>query len=127
MQNPFSSSAGYKFTSRAEILILARQTAARMAAHHGEVIRILLFGSFARGDFSARSDMDLLIILKSSTKPIRDRIADFLRDCPAYPTDVFPLTEEELRARLDEGDLFWTRALNEAIDCYPAPGSSAVI
>lgn len=91
-----------------------------MAARHSDVTR-LLFGSFARGDFSARSDMDLAIILKSSNKPLRDRIADFLRDCPAYPTDVFPLTEEELNSQLQERNPFWIRALAEAIECYPAP------
>lgn len=91
-----------------------------MAARNSEVLRVLLFGSFARGDFSARSDMDLLIVLKSSTKPVRDRIESFLQDCPAYPTDVFPLTEEELQTRLQEGDPFWTRALGESIECYRA-------
>jgi predicted nucleotidyltransferase len=80
----------------------------------------VLFGSFARGDFSAWSDMDLLIVLESSSMPIRDRIAEFLSDCGIYPTDVFPLTEAELQQRLQEADPFWTRALKEGITCYSA-------
>jgi hypothetical protein len=64
--------------------------------------------------------MDLLIVLRSSDKPIRDRIAEFLRYCGDYPTDVFPLTEEELRSRLQESDPFWTQVLREGIDCYVA-------
>lgn len=91
--------------------------AAQITAGNPEVTRVLLFGSFARGDFTARSDMDLLIVLKSSLKPIRDRIVEFLEYCKAYPTDVFPLTEEELQMRLQEGDPFWTQALREGIDC----------
>lgn len=94
--------------------------AARMAERHPEVRRVLLFGSFARGDFGARSDMDLLVILKSSSMPVRDRIAEFLKDCTAYPTDIFPLTEEELHERLQEQDPFWTRAMKEGIDCLSA-------
>ena len=94
--------------------------AARIAAGHPEVSRVLLFGSFARGDFSARSDMDLLIILKSSALSPRDRIAEFLKDCTGYPTDVFPLTEQEIRERLQELDPFWTRAMKEGIDVLPA-------
>jgi predicted nucleotidyltransferase len=47
----------------------------RIAANHPEVSRIVLFGSFARGDFGARSDMDLLVVLRSSDLSIRDRIA----------------------------------------------------
>jgi predicted nucleotidyltransferase len=117
MRSPFLRSADPKFVSREEILGIACTTATRIAARHPEVLRVVLFGSFARGDYSTRSDLDLLVILKYSDLPIRDRIAEFLRECDAYPTDVFPLTEEELQARLREGDPFWTRALQEGIDC----------
>ena len=99
------------------MLALARTMAVQIAARHAEVTRVLLFGSFARGDFSARSDLDLLIVLKSSSLPVTDRIGEFLKECAAYPTDVFPLTEEELRERLEQGDPFWLRAVGEAVDC----------
>ncbi len=89
--------------------------AARMAKRHPEIKAVVLFGSYSREDFSARSDMDLLVILKSSNMPIRERIAEFLKDCANYPTDVFPLTEDELDSRLRELDPFWTRAINEGI------------
>ena len=87
----------------------------RIAAGHPDVTRVLLFGSFARGDFSARSDLDLLIVLKRSDRATNNRIGDFLADCAMYPTDLFPLTEEELRDRMSEGNAFWTRALKEAV------------
>ncbi len=118
MQSPFLPSARPRFVNRSQILSLAKRTAKRIAANHPEVTRILLFGSFARGDFGTRSDMDLLIVLKSSDLPIRDRIAEFLKNCSEYPTDVFPLTEMELETRLKSSDPFWVRALREAIECY---------
>lgn len=93
--------------------------AARLAARDPEVRRVLLFGSFARGDFTPRSDIDLLVVLASSDLPVPDRIARALGACGSYPTDVFPLTEEELRQRLAAGDPFWTRAMAEGIECYP--------
>ena len=62
--------------------------------------------------------MDLLVILKSSSMPIRERIAEFLKDCAAYPTDVFPLTADELHSRLRELDPFWTRAIREGIRVF---------
>jgi predicted nucleotidyltransferase len=96
------------------MLALARTMAAQIAEKHADVTRVLLFGSWARGDFSARSDLDLLIVLKSSHLPVRDRIGEFLKDCTAYPTDVFPLTEAELQERLEEGDPFWTQAVRES-------------
>ena len=91
--------------------------AAQIQARHTEVTRVLLFGSVARGDFSAQSDLDLLIVLKSSSLPVADRIGTFLKECAAYPTDVFPLTEDELRERLERGDPFWRKAVREAVDC----------
>ena len=97
------------------MLALAKTMADRIAARRPDVSRVLLFGSYARGDFSARSDLDLLIVLKGSHRPWQDRIDDFLADCAAYPTDVFPLTEGELRDRVNEGQPFWTRALKEAV------------
>ena len=98
------------------MLAMARTMAARIAARHPDVTRVLLFGSCARGDFSAQSDLDLLILLKSSSLPVSDRIAEFLNDCTAYPTDVFPLTEGELQERLRDGDPFWTQAVKEAVE-----------
>jgi hypothetical protein len=46
---------------------------------------------------------------------LKGRIGDFLAECAAYPTDVFPLTEEELRDRVSEGAPFWTAVLKEAV------------
>jgi predicted nucleotidyltransferase len=91
--------------------------AARIRAAHPEVSRVLLFGSTARGDFGARSDIDLLVVLKHSDLDVRDRIGAMLPHCTEYPTDVFPLTETELDERLRGGDPFWTRAVAESIEC----------
>ncbi len=93
--------------------------AARIVARHGQVSRILLFGSYARGDHSARSDLDLLIILEESDVPMRERIDQFLPDAGAYPTDLLIYTEQEVQARLDEGDAFLARALKESLPLFP--------
>jgi|SRR5438552_11845948 len=118
MQNPFLRSATPKFANHSVLVNLAKKTAEQIAANHPEVNRIILFGSIARKDFSARSDLDLLIVLESSHLPIPERIAGFLEECSGYPTDVFPLTEAELESRLRDGDPFWVRALREGIECY---------
>jgi predicted nucleotidyltransferase len=119
MQNPFWNSAGPRFISRDKILNLARETAARIVSRHAEVIKILLFGSFAREDYGARSDLDFLIVVRHSGEPARERIGRFLAYAPAYPTDMLVYTERELQVRLSEGDPFLARALQEAIQLYP--------
>ena len=120
MHSPFFRSARPRFVNRHQLLALARTMAAQIRARHADVTRVLLFGSIARGDFSARSDLDLLIVLKSSALPVTDRISEFLQECAAYPTDVFPLTEDELRERLEQGDPFWLKAAREAVECAGA-------
>src|SRR6266571_168617 len=98
MQDLYSRSASRKFASRSQALSLAKTMAGRIAANHPEVTRIILFGSFVRQDFGTRSDLDLLIVLKSSRLPVRERVGEFLEECSNYPTDVFPLTEAELES-----------------------------
>jgi predicted nucleotidyltransferase len=102
------------------VLSLARETAARIAAAYPQVLRIIVFGSFARGDYGTRSDLDLLIILKESEKSMRELLGELLRFSPAYPADFVPLTQFELKSRLAEGDPFLSRAIAEGIILYPA-------
>ena len=119
MRNPFWSSAGPRFVDRDEVLGLARETARRIAARHSGVVKILLFGSFARADHGIHSDIDLLVILNDSERPILERLEDFLEDAPAYPTDMLVYTEQELQSRLSENNGFLSRAVREAIQLYP--------
>lgn len=118
MRNPFLSSAGPRFADREGVLTLARETAARIAAAYPQVSRIVLFGSFARGDYGTRSDLDLLVIFTETGKSQRELLAELLRFSPAYPTDFVPLTQFEVDARLAEGDPFLSRAIGEGIVLY---------
>jgi len=104
---------------RREILTIARQTALRIAREHPEVLKIILFGSFARGDYGARSDLDLLVVLAHSDQSPQQRYTDFLRCVSNYPTDLLVLTQADLASRQADDDLFLRRALREGILFYP--------
>ena len=119
MRNPFSSSAGPRFVDRNEVLSVARDTARRIAEKHFGVLRVLLFGSFAREDYGIHSDIDLLVIVSGSTKPVHERLADFLDELPAYPTDMLVYTEPELQSLMSEQNHFLSQALRESIQLYP--------
>jgi predicted nucleotidyltransferase len=119
MQNPFWNSAGPRFVDRDEIFLVAREAARRIAAKHQGVKRVLLFGSFARGDYGIRSDLDLLVIVSNADKAVHERLTDYLEDAPDYPTDMLVYTEHELRCRLAEENGFLCRAMREAIQLYP--------
>lgn len=58
--------------------------------------RVILFGSYARGDVSRRSDMDLAVIMDTD-KRFFDRYdqCEELYDIFGGGLDIFPYTEEE--------------------------------
>lgn len=73
--------------------------ARKVMAEDASVEKVILFGSLAGDTFTARSDADLLIVLKDSDLRFLDRIPRFLllfAGAPV-PTDVFPYTEEETK------------------------------
>jgi len=61
-----------------------------------EVEKVGLFGSYATDTYGPASDVDLLIILRESSKRFLDRIPDYLPDNLSVCCDVFLYTREEL-------------------------------
>ena len=60
-----------------------------------------MFGSFAEGTFAPGSDLDLLIVLERSDRPVRDRIPQYLPGAFPVGLDLFPYTRDELAALED--------------------------
>ncbi|HDD56728.1 MAG TPA: nucleotidyltransferase domain-containing protein [Nitrososphaeria archaeon] len=77
---------------------------------------IILYGSLARGDYTATSDADILII-SDKFKDIRiiDRMLDFLD--PSSPIDIEPrvLTTEEFKTLIKKRDRFASEVLRDGI------------
>jgi len=64
--------------------------------------KMIVFGSAAQGEFHAWSDLDLVIIKKTS-KPLLERIEEVLRLVrPRVGLDVLVYTPEEMEALVDE-------------------------
>lgn len=81
-------------------------------------LKVVLYGSFARGDHHALSDVDLIII-KETNRSFTDRIGDVLRLCRSK-VNIEPLvyTPSELERMLKEGNDFLETALKEGIVVY---------
>jgi len=61
--------------------------------------KIVLFGSYARGDYNSNSDIDLIFIVDNkdeSKRDIKHQIDRLLQD-RWLPTDIFVYTEDEFR------------------------------
>jgi predicted nucleotidyltransferase len=86
--------------------------------------KIILFGSYARGDFTRDSDVDLLIVMETRGRH-RPSLA-IRRQVPIeFGVDLIVLSEAQLRRRLKAGDFFLQEAIEQGKTMYEA-GDEAV-
>lgn len=83
--------------------------------------RIVVFGSFARGDTHEDSDLDLIVV-KETDERFVDRIGRVRDACQGIGVDVQPLvyTQVELDDLLARGSVFLETALEEGVVAYEA-------
>lgn len=80
--------------------------------------KILLFGSYARGEQDAYSDVDIVII-KETRKRFLDRLATvFEYVCPDYALDVLVYTPQEFAEMAARGNSFIERVQQEGVVLY---------
>ena len=85
-------------------------------AGYGPVEKILLFGSAARGEQDEASDVDLIIIKKTSQRFLERLLSVPLLPVPA---DVFMYTPEEFAQMQEHENPFILSALEDAVVVYP--------
>ena len=84
-------------------------------ARRPEVLKIILFGSMVNDRYAPGSDVDILVVISESDKPLRNRVPDYLPRRFPMGLDVFPYTVDEAnrlafpREALAEGKILWQR------------------
>jgi len=98
--------------------VIAREMVQRIL-EAGDPLRVVLFGTRARGDARPDSDYDLLVI-EPSSQPRYKRAAKYRRALiGVYPAkDIVVWTPEEVAEWRDVPNAFVTTALNEGIVLY---------
>jgi predicted nucleotidyltransferase len=82
--------------------------------------RIILFGSVARGDADADSDLDVLVI-KDTADSFVHRLEAMAELCPlGVHADILVYTPHELQQMVDDGNPFILKALCEGKIVYEA-------
>ncbi len=109
---------------RPDPALVSRAVTAIVRAYHP--LRIIVFGSFARGDTHEMSDLDLIVV-KDTDERFFDRIGRVRDACARLPIDVQPLvyTPAELADMLERGSDFLETALADGVVAYEAPDALA--
>jgi len=115
MQRTSSDSVKVVFADKDRVFRQLRRYVAELKRTRPEVERVGLFGSYATDTFGPASDVDLLIILRQSSKRFLDRIPDFIPDNLTVSCDVFPYTSEEVEKMKREGSNWIRHVLDEAV------------
>ena len=121
MPTAFLHSVEITFLNRDEVLEELKVLAQEILNQSDDILEISLFGSLARGHHAPGSDADLLIVLRDSDVPMRERIPRFLRlflQGP-IPVDVFPYTQQEIAERQATRDQWLAQILRDRIRLAP--------
>ena len=88
--------------------------------------KIILFGAYARDDFTPLSTIDILIIANSTLSFI-DRIKKAIKVCKGAMPPIEPIiyTPEELTQLENEGEVFLESAYNESIILFDKNDTTA--
>jgi predicted nucleotidyltransferase len=89
-----------KLHPRVRALKLAREVRTRLAEELGQPVRIIMFGSQARGDSTKESDIDLLVILPvidAKTTRLASDIAWEVGFDAGRVISVIPDTQEQMK------------------------------
>ncbi len=76
--------------------------------------RIIIFGSYARGDWTEDSDLDVLVVKETEERPF-DRIGSVSSMCwpRKLPMDIVVKTPDEIADELDRHELFTREIMRE--------------
>jgi uncharacterized protein len=108
-----SNSPPLKWPDWQTVLDGARAWAAHAAATVPEVLRIGVFGSYARGDWGVGSDLDLVAIVSRAAAPRLERASAWDTTTLPVPVDLLVYTSEEWQALLDSNSRFGRTARQE--------------
>ena len=95
----------------------------RRIVQAGDVLRVVLFGSRARGDLHPESDLDLLIVEESVEPRYKRSPKYYSATRGTFPArDIVVWTPEEIRAWAAVPNHFVTAAVREGRVLYERPG-----
>jgi predicted nucleotidyltransferase len=99
MRKVFTTLASSRFIDQAAVIEALRQQARHLKIQQVEVTAVYLFGSFATGTATPRSDADVVVEIPSGEAALRQQIRDAAFDIflgAPVPVDLFVMSSAEL-------------------------------
>ncbi|MDD2455471.1 MAG: nucleotidyltransferase domain-containing protein [Kiritimatiellae bacterium] len=82
--------------------------------------RVVLFGSYACGQPTSDSDVDILVVMPLDGDPVDKSVEMRLKLRPRFPVDLLVRTPAKIKERLDIGDNFIQDILDKGKVLYEA-------
>lgn len=108
------SSSVLKWPDKKAVDFAVRRWAQRMAGERKGVLKIGYFGSYPRGDWGVGSDLDLIVIVESSSEPMERRAAEWDTTDLPVSADLLVYTEDEWQKMGSQGR-FGRTVMREAV------------
>lgn len=115
MPDRFSNSVEVRFIDHDQVIRDLRQAVAEAKAARPEIVKVLLFGSFVQGNWTADSDADLFVVVRKEFAAIleRGRYAIFAE---GIPVDSLVYSETEFEQLSRDPESFLARNLPAALE-----------
>ncbi|MDP8241141.1 MAG: nucleotidyltransferase domain-containing protein [Candidatus Hatepunaea meridiana] len=84
--------------------------------------KVILFGSYAYGNPSVDSDVDLMVILPFEGRSFRKSLEILNKTNPHFAIDLLAQRPDDIRRRYDEGDPLVREALDKGKVLYERDG-----
>jgi predicted nucleotidyltransferase len=82
--------------------------------------RVILFGSYAHGEVTADSDVDLLVIGQFEGRSVDKSVEIRMKLRPHFPVDILIRTPEKVQQRIEMGDCFMQEIIEKGKVLYEA-------
>ena len=80
--------------------------------------RVILFGSYAQGEVTADSDVDLLVIGQFEGRNVDKSVEIRMKLRPKFPVDILIRTPEKVQQRIEMGDCFMCEIMEKGKVLY---------
>jgi len=115
MQKKLLNSVKILSLNRDEVINKLEDSINDLVKKRREILKVILFGSLIRENYTPYSDADILIIIDDKAKipqKIRDRIPYYFIDDSPISIDIFPYKEKEIQKKISENNFFVKNAVD---------------